>query len=120
MTGALPVDAPTDATTLHGWLAEFIAVAAKRPVAVTAPQPPLTDQLTVAPVGWPLTVNCWVDPTWTDADDGDSVSPITGVGVVLIWKYPSGRSSAPVAMTPTSPKKVVTVPAGVPVGTVKS
>jgi hypothetical protein len=41
--GALPVCPEADATTLQGWVAEFIAVAANRPVAVMAPHPPVTD-----------------------------------------------------------------------------
>ncbi len=45
---------PADvATTLHGWLCELVAVAAKRPVGVIAPQPPVTVQaLVTVEVNW--------------------------------------------------------------------
>src|SRR5205807_98150 len=86
VTGAVPVRPPAVATTLHGWVAEFVAVAAKRPAEVIAPQPPVTDQLTVVPDGAPLAVNCWVPPTGIAAEDGEIVRPPVAEGVVLIWK----------------------------------
>ena len=86
LIGAVAVEPPAVATTLHGWVAELVAVAAKRPEFVTAPHPPVTDQLTVEPVGAPVTVNCWVPPTGSDALDGERVIPPVAPGVVLIWK----------------------------------
>lgn len=86
LTAAVAVDPPTEAVTLHGCDEEFIEVAANRPLFVTAPQPPVTFQLTVEPEGAPLTVNCCWPPTGTLAEVGDSVRLKTGVGVVLIWK----------------------------------
>ena len=75
------------ATTLQGCVAEFVAVAANRPDEVIAPQPPVTDQLMVAPADAPLAVNCCVPPTGNDADDGEIVRPpVAEPGVVLIWK----------------------------------
>lgn len=75
------------ATTLHGWVAEFVAVAAKRPALVIAPQPPVTDQLMVAPADAPLAVNCCVPPTGSEAEAGVIVRPpVVAPGVVLIWK----------------------------------
>jgi hypothetical protein len=85
-TGAVPVSPPAVATTLHGWVAEFVAVAAKRPAEVIAPQPPVTDQLTVEPDGEPLAVNCWVPPTGIEAEAGEIVRPPVAEGVVLTWK----------------------------------
>ena len=87
-TGAEPVR-PSElvATTLHGWVAEFVAVAANRPEDVIAPQPPLTDQLMVAPEAAPLAVNCCVPPTGSEADGGVIVRPpVVDPGAVLIWK----------------------------------
>jgi hypothetical protein len=72
--------------TLHGWLAEFIAVAAKRPVAVTAPHPPRTVHVGIAPVGRFVTVNCCVDPTPIEALVGERTRLNVGCGVVLTWK----------------------------------
>src|SRR5581483_288211 len=121
LTGAEPVR-PSElvAMTVQGCVAEFVAVAAKRPAEVIAPQPPVTDQLMVAPVPAPLAVNCWVPPTASEAEAGERVRPpVVEPGVVLTWKYPWGRSMRPLAMSPTSPLKVAAVPAGVPAGTVK-
>jgi hypothetical protein len=75
-----------EATTLHGWVAEFVEVAAKRPALVTAPQPPVTDQLIVAPVPAPLAVNCWVPPTGIEAEAGEMVRPPPAEGVLFCWK----------------------------------
>lgn len=86
LIGAVALEPPAVATTLHGWVAELVAVAAKRPAEVTAPQPPVTDQLTVAPAGAPFAVNCWVPPTGSDALAGERVMPPAAPGVVLIWK----------------------------------
>ena len=88
VTGAEPVR-PSElvAMTVQGCVAEFVAVAAKRPAEVIAPQPPLTDQLMVAPADAPLAVNCCVPPTGSEAEAGEIVSPPpVAPGVVLIWK----------------------------------
>src|SRR6266850_3531951 len=74
------------ALTEHGCVAEFVAVAAKRPALVTAPQPPVTDHVMVAPADAPLAVNCWVPPTGSEAEVGERVKPPVPEGVVLIWK----------------------------------
>jgi hypothetical protein len=85
VTGATAVrPSELEATTLHGCVAEFVAVAAKRPALVIAPQPPVTDQLMVAPAEAPLAVNCCVPPTGSEADDGVSVRPPPAPGV-LFW-----------------------------------
>jgi hypothetical protein len=86
VTGAEPVSPPAWAMTLHGWVAEFVAVAAKRPAEVMAPQPPVTDHWTVEPDGAPVAVNCWVPPTGIEAEAGEIVRPPVAEGVVLIWK----------------------------------
>jgi hypothetical protein len=49
---------PALATTLHGCVGEFVAVAANKPLLVTAPQPPVTVHVVVEPAGAPVTVNC--------------------------------------------------------------
>jgi hypothetical protein len=84
--GAEAVLPPAAAFTAHGWVAEFVAVATKRPCCVTAPQPPLTEKVTVEPVGAPVTVNCCWPPTGRDADAGEMVRAAPAAGVVLTWK----------------------------------
>ncbi|OLC54802.1 MAG: hypothetical protein AUH85_10750 [Chloroflexi bacterium 13_1_40CM_4_68_4] len=49
--GAVPRQAPAVATTLQGCEFEFMAVPTNSPICVIAPQPPVTDQVTVAPEG---------------------------------------------------------------------
>ena len=73
---------PADvATTVHGWLAEFVAVAANSPTVVIAPQPPST----VHVLGLDA-VNWIVPPTGREAEGGEIVSADVGSGVVFAWK----------------------------------
>jgi hypothetical protein len=80
---AEPVNPPAVATTLHGWDVELIDVAAKRPDVVTAPQPPVTVQLTLVPDGAPDAVNCWVPPTARVAEVGEMMSEPVAAGTVI-------------------------------------
>lgn len=85
VTGAETEAPPALATTAHGWVGEFVAVAAKRPLVVTAPHPPVTVHVTVAPAAAPLTVNCCWPPTGSAAEVGEIVRVVVVEGVVLIW-----------------------------------
>jgi hypothetical protein len=113
LTGAEALDAPATATTLQGCDGALIAVAAKSPVVVTAPQPPMTLQVLALDA-----MNWNVEPTGTEADAGVMAS-VDAAGAVFVWKYPDGRNSAPVGMRPTSPKNVALEPGAALAGTTK-
>lgn len=76
---------PIEATTLHGWPLEVVAVATKSPFELTAPHPPVTDQITV-PVNEVVAVNCCWPLTATFAEVGEIESVPSTAGVVLTWK----------------------------------
>jgi hypothetical protein len=80
LMGAEALDAPAAATTVHGCDGAFIAVAAKSPDVVTAPQPPITLQM----LGLEAT-NWNVEFTGTEADEGVIVS-VEAAGAVFAWK----------------------------------
>jgi len=81
VTAACAVMPAEVATTAHGWLDELVAVAAKRPLVVIAPQPPVTVQAAAMD-----DVNCRDCPTETAALTGAIVRGRTGSGVAFCWK----------------------------------